>query len=88
MNKRYGIPLHSIVLLALLLAAGGFARVFPVHPTNGSARFNAPEYIQPLLIQEVCPPGSDEDVTSFKSKAPPPDPGTHLAASTSPLSLL
>ena len=32
MNKRYGIPLHSIVLLALLLAAGGFARVFPVHP--------------------------------------------------------
>ena len=26
MNKRYGIPLHSIVLLALLLAAGGFAR--------------------------------------------------------------
>ena len=45
MNKRYGIPLHSIVLLALLLAAGGFARVFPVHPTNGSARFDAPEYI-------------------------------------------
>ena len=84
MNKRYGIPLHSIVLLALLLAAGGFARVFPVHPTNGSARFNAPEYIQPLLIQGLCPPGSDEDVTSFKSKAPPPDPGTHLAASTSP----
>ena len=31
MNKRYGIPLHSIVLLALLLAAGGFARVFSVH---------------------------------------------------------
>ena len=58
MNKRYGIPLHSIVLLALLLGAGGFARVFPVHPTNGSARFDAPEYIQPLLIQEVCPPGS------------------------------
>lgn len=85
MNKRYGIPLHSIVLLALLLAAGGFARVFPVHPTNGSARFDAPEYIQPLLIQEVCPPGSDEDVPSFKSKAPPPDPGTHLAASTSPI---
>ena len=84
MNKRYGIPLHSIVLLALLLAAGGFARVFPVHPTNGSARFDAPEYIQPLLIQGVCPPGSDEDVPSFKSKAPPPDPGTHLAASTSP----
>ena len=84
MNKRYGIPLHSIVLLALLLAAGGFARVFPVHPTNGSARFKAPEYIQPLLIQEVCPPGSDEDVPSFKSKAPPPDPGTHLAASASP----
>ena len=84
MNKRYGIPLHSIVLLALLLAAGGFARVFPVHPTNGSARFDAPEYIQPLLIQEVCPPGSDEDVPSFKSKAPPPDPGTHLAASASP----
>ena len=82
MNKRYGIPLHSIVLLALLL--GGFARVFPVHATNGSARFNAPEYIQPLLIQGVCPPGSDEDFTSFKSKAPPPDPGTHLAASTSP----
>ena len=84
MNKRYGIPLHSIVLLALLLATGGFARVFPVHATNGSARFNAPEYIQPLLIQGVCPPGSDEDFTSFKSKAPPPDPGTHLAASTSP----
>ena len=84
MNKRYGIPLHSIVLLALLLATGGFARVFPVHATNGSARFNAPEYIQPLLIQGLCPPGSDEDFTSFKSKAPPPDPGTHLAASTSP----
>ena len=84
MNKRYGIPLHSIVLLALLLAAGGFARVFSVHPTNGSARFDAPEYIQPLLIQGLCPPGSDEDVTSFKSKAPPPDPGTHLAASASP----
>ena len=47
------------------------------------ARFSR-EYIQPLLIQEVCPPGSDEDVPSFKSKAPPPDPGTHLAASTSP----
>lgn len=39
MNKRYGIPLHSIVLLALLLAAGGFARVFPMHPTNGVGPF-------------------------------------------------
>ena len=82
MNKRYGIPLHSIVLLALLLAAGGFARVFPVHPTNGSARFNAPEYIQPLLIQGLCPPGSDEDVPSFKSSAAGPghtSGGVHLS---------
>ena len=88
-NLCGNVPLPELIiavnlLLALLLAAGGFARVFPVHPTNGSARFNAPEYIQPLLIQGLCPPGSDEDVTSFKSKAPPPDPGTHLAASTSP----
>ncbi len=34
MNKRYGIPLHSIVLLALLLAAGGFARVFSRAPNK------------------------------------------------------
>lgn len=79
---RHPPPFHCFA--RPLAGGGGFARVFPVHPTNGAARFDAPEYIQPLLIQGVCPPGSDEDVSSFKSKAPPPDPGTHLAASTSP----
>lgn len=85
MNKRYGIPLHSIVLLALLLAAGGICARFSRAPNKRVGPFPERRNTSSLsLIQEVCPPGSDEDVPSFKSKAPPPDPGTHLAASASP----
>ena len=35
MNKRYGIPLHSIVLLALLLATGDLRAFFPCTPQTG-----------------------------------------------------
>ena len=67
MNKRYGIPLHSIVCSPCF--DGDFARVFRArHKRVGPS--NAPEYIQPLLIQGVCPPGSDEDFTSLQVKKP------------------
>lgn len=79
---RHPPPFHCFA--RPLAGGGGICARFSRAPNKRVGRFDAPEYIQPLLIQGVCPPGSDEDVPSFKSKAPPPDPGTHLAASTSP----
>ena len=76
-------PLHSIVLLALLLAAGDL-RAFSRAPNKRVGPFRCAGIHPASPHTGVCPPGSDEDVPSFKSKAPPPDPGTHLAASTSP----
>lgn len=84
MNKRSVMSLYSIFLLALLLAAGGTARVFPVHAANGSACFSTPGYVQPLLMQEASSWDFDEDCTSFSSKSPPPGPYACMAASPSP----
>ena len=88
MNKRYGIPLHSIVLLALLLAAGGFARVFPVHPTNGAARLDAPGYSPASPHTGGMPSGFRRgcSILQVKSSAAGPGPSGGVRLSPCPSS--